>query len=56
MASNTESMTPNARFGSSFLDVLFNDHAVPDEVMMDKEAGDIVYKRRGDGRIMWYSQ
>lgn len=56
MAANTESMTPNTRFGASFLDVLYNDHAVPDEVMMDKEAGDVVYKRRGDGRIMWYSQ
>ena len=56
MANNIESMTPDTRFGATFLDLLLNDHACKDEVMLDKEAGDLAYKRRGDGRIMWYSQ
>ena len=56
MSKNTESFTPNTRFGATFLDVLFNKRAVNDEVMLDKQAGDLVYKRKTDGRIMWYSQ
>ena len=56
MARNIESLTPDTRFGATFLDLIYNDHAAKDEVMLDKEAGDIAYKRKGDGRIMWYSQ
>lgn len=56
MSKNTETFTPNTRFGATFLDVLLNKRAVNDEVMLDKEAGDLVYKRKEDGRILWYSQ
>jgi hypothetical protein len=52
----TETMTPDTRLGVTMLDVLYQNRAVKDEVMLDKQAGDIVYKRREDGRIMWYSQ
>ena len=51
-----EVLTPDTRFGATFLDILFNEHAAKDEVMLDKESGDLAYKRKGDGRIMWYSQ
>ena len=53
---NVETYVPNTRFGATFLDVLLNERAVNDEVMLDKQAGDLVYKRRDDGRILWYSQ
>ena len=53
---NVETYVPNTRFGATFLDVLLNKRAVNDEVMLDKQAGDLVYKRRDDGRILWYSQ
>lgn len=53
---NVETSVPNTRFGATFLDVLLNKRAVNDEVMLDKQAGDLVYKRRDDGRILWYSQ
>ena len=56
MSKNTESFTPNTRFGATFLDVLFNKRAVNDKIMLDKQTGDLVYKRKTDGRIMWYSQ
>ena len=51
-----ENIVPNVRFGTTFLDILHRDRAVNGEVLMDKAAGDLIYKRKEDGRMFWYSQ
>jgi hypothetical protein len=53
---NVESLTPNIRFGTTFLDLLYQGRAAKDEAMINKQTGDIAYKRKDDGRIFWYSQ
>lgn len=50
-----ETLTPNTRLGVTFMDMLNQGHAAKDEVMLDKEAGDLAYRRK-DGRKLWYSQ
>ena len=45
---NTES--PNMRFGYSGLDLTLRKRAVKDEVLIDKRTGEMLYKRKEDGK------
>lgn len=47
---NTES--PNMRFGYSGLDLTLRKRAVKDEVLIDKRTGEMLYKRKEDGKIV----
>lgn len=49
------SVPPNMRFGAAFMDVRHKDHAVNGEFMSDKTTGEIVYKRKADGKLLWFS-
>lgn len=53
---NPEVKTPNMRFGTSFLSFDKHEHAVKDEVLMDKRTGQLVYKRDTDGKLIYYAQ
>lgn len=52
---NTTITVPNERFAASFLNTKYRDRAVPDEVLMDKTTGSLVYKRL-DGSFMCYDR
>ena len=49
-------LTPDIRFGTSFLDVSKSKLAVRGEVMMDKVTGEIFIKRVLDGKVISFSQ
>ena len=51
-----ELLTPDVRFGTSFLDVSKSDIAVRGEVLMDKTTGEIFIKRVIDGKVISFTQ
>lgn len=57
-SNKTKVISPNMRFGASFLD--YTKHnvlaGVNDEVMMDKQTGQLVYKRKTDGKLIYFAQ
>lgn len=52
MSGVVESLVPNSRFGTTFLDTKYRDRAIDDEVMIDKLTGEILYRRK-DGIYLW---
>lgn len=50
------SLQPNLRFGTSFLDTKYRDHAANGEVLMDKSTGEVVLKRKEDGSLIYYDR
>lgn len=53
LADTTVSETLDTRWAYTALDVKFKDHAVPDEIMIDKTNGQVYYKR-SDGTVVTY--
>ena len=53
--SSWEVRVPNSRFGTTFLDIKYRDHAAPDEVMLDKKTGEIIYRRK-DGKYLFFDK
>ena len=58
MASTTvSSIQPNLRFGTSFLDSSkYRDRAVNGETLMDKRTGEVVFKRKEDGSLLYFDR
>ena len=56
MSQIKELLTPDVRFGTSFLDVSKSDIAVRGEVLMDKTTGEIFIKRVIDGKVISFAQ
>lgn len=56
MSQIKELLTPDVRFGTSFLDVSKADIAVRGEVLMDKTTGEIFIKRVIDGKVISFAQ
>lgn len=56
MADTVSSITPNLRFGTSFLNTKYRNRAANDEVLMDKTTGEIAYKRKSDGELIFYNR
>ena len=52
----TSVIEPNVRFAATFLNTDFSDRAIPDEVLMDKSTGELVYKRVSDGKFLYYDR
>lgn len=50
------SYSPNMRFAAAFLDYTFHRRAVPGETLMDQRTGELVHKRKSDGKLIYYGQ
>ena len=51
-----EQIIPDVRFGTSFLDKKYKNFALKGEVIMDKVTGEILVKRKLDGKIKSFVQ
>lgn len=49
-----EAEVPNLRFGYSGLNKIYRKRALDDEIMLDKQTGEMLYKRVEDGKIVSY--
>ena len=54
--SNVSDIVPDSRFAFTLLNVDLAEQSLDDELMMDKNSGEIVYSRKKDKKLVRYSQ